>query len=103
MRWISPIVASVGATKSAAYPATAKNNATPSVASPCMSVFFDSIVCDPEAILNPGVRGSLPRVRSLLQQIFREKPGHGQKYSIKRGQHANPNRRQRWLLFKESR
>src|ERR1700726_3252184 len=82
-----PMVASLGVTKSAAYPAMAKNSATPSVARACVPIFFVSIACAADAIFNSDARGFLnARVLSLLQQIFAEKPGHGQKYSIKRGQ-----------------
>src|SRR5260370_12909703 len=104
MRWIRPMVASVGATKSAEYQATASSSATPSVASPYAPAFCVCIACAAEVILNPNTRGFLTaRADSLLQQIFAEKPGHRQKDSIKRGQHPHPNGRQRGRVLEEAR
>src|ERR1700719_776653 len=101
---MSPMVASLGARKSAQYAATESSSATPSVARACAPILFVSIACAADAIFNSDARGFLnARVLSLLQQIFAEKPGHGQKYSIKRGQDSHPNCGQCGRIVKQAR
>src|ERR1700724_1599871 len=94
MRWIRPMVRSVGATNSAQYPATPSNAATPRVARPSPPACFIAVAeTEVDAMLDAIL---------LLQQIFAEKPGDRQKHDIECRQKCSPNRRQASGILKEA-